>query len=227
MNKYPAATIYKLGQKQLQKKPTRVDLVRVFAFAYQRSISLRLDTLLSKDLCEMRVLGVADRVTEFIRESMDCIDQVLKLKNGITKSSKDCVDCLAESHGAFKVYVMSQQTLLAHSDPTVMNELNLLLDDCLHFVNQFKMTCSLTWDLASMPNRPTDRELKKKFLLAIIDYQEKNSTDAFPQHSVMCKLIEVSPYSFSERRYRDWKRQLESHAFHFFRQPKKQRSGNK
>lgn len=227
MKKYPASTIYKLGQKQHRKKPSRVDLARVFAFDYQRSISLWRDTLLPKELCLLRVLGVSDRVAEFIRESMDCTDQVLKLKNGITKSSKDCVDRLEELHGAFKVYLLSQQTSLAHSDPTVLDKLNLLIAYCLHFVNHFKMTCTLVWDLASMPNRPTDRVLKEKFLRAILDYQERNSTDDFPRHSVICKLIEVSPYSFSERRYRDWKHQLKIHTFHLLRQPKKQKCGNK
>ena len=223
MSKHPVGTIYKVGQKQDIEKPTRVDLVRVFARAYQSSISLRLDALLSKGLHEMRVHGVSDRVAEFIRESMDCIDQVLKLKNGITTSSKRRVDFLEESHGRFKVYLMSQHSILAHPDSTVLDELNLLLEDCLHFVNQFKMTYSLVWDLSSMPNRPTDRDLKGKFLRAIIAYQERNDTDKFPSYSVICKMVEMSPMRFSERRYRDWKRQLKNHTFHLFRQPKKPR----
>lgn len=227
MEKRPAGTIYISGKKQSHARPSKVSLVKAFALLFQNSISTRLDALLAFDSEVLKDHGIPDKVAVFVINAQGCIEMIFNIKNGITRSCKERVVELKGAHDQLSDFVLSHQTQIAHSDSRVLGELNLLLKSCMLFIHQFEQTCTLVWDLASMPNRPVDRELKGKFLRAIIEYQKKNDTDRFPRHSLICDLIDVSPLRFSERRYRDWKSQLLNHTFHLNRQPKGYKSGNK
>jgi hypothetical protein len=165
--------------------------------------------------------GITARIEDFIADAFDCVDEVLGLKNGITKSCKNRVAKFRIEHDEIKAAVFSNENEISRVDPKLSVELGLILDDCLHFINQFRMTCDYVLNLASIANRPVDRELKRKFAFAVIHFQEINKTDKFPPYLVICEVIGVTPLRFSERRYRDWKVQMLNHTLHHFRQPKK------
>ena len=214
------------GKAKRPKKPTRVLLAKGLAFHFQKSIRSRLDALDCIKDHELKAIELSIQLDSFINESYDCINTIFELKNGITKRSKDRVAQLRISHDQFKGFICSMQPEINHINSDYFNNYELLLEDCLHFINQFRMTCDLVWDLTSVPNRPADRALKEKFLYAVIEFQEKNRTHEFPTRMYICQAIGVSDLRFSERRYRDWKAQLLNHTFHHVRQPKKS-SGNK
>ena len=170
---------------------------------------------------ELVRLGIKAEIEDFIVDAFECGDAVLGLKNGITKSCKSKVAKFRIEHDRIKAAVFLNENEISRVDPKVSAELGLLLDDCLHFINEFRKTCDYVLNLASIANRPVDRELKRKFAFAVIHFRELNKTDKFPPYLVICDAIGVNPLRFSERRYRDWKTQMLNHTFHHFRQPKK------
>ena len=145
----------------------------------------------------------------------------LEAQNGITKLSKDQVAGLRISHDRLKDSVNSHHHRISKIDPRTLDELNLLLGECSFFIDHYRDICNAIWNMQALPNRPVDRDLKQKFLYAVIDFQDKNCTDKFPPHRDICEAIGISPLRFSARRYRDWKAQWVNNTFHLLRQPKK------
>jgi len=223
MEKYLSITIHKIDKKQksIDPKPTRVSLAKRLAIDFQHSLNLRFHCLSKMNRTELDRRGITARIEDFIADAFDCVDEVLGLKNGITKSCKTRVAKFRIEHDRIKAAVFSNENEISRIDPKLLAELGLLLDDCLHFINEFRKTCDYVLNLASIANRPVDRELKRKFAFAVIHFRELNKTDKFPPYLVICDAIGVNPLRFSERRYRDWKTQMLNHTFHHFRQPKK------
>lgn len=228
MEKHLFSTIYKNGQKQKHEKsnppPTRVYLAKSFAFIFLHLLTLRVDRLSKMNLTELVRLGIRAEIENFIADAFECGHEVLGLKNGITKSCKSKVARFRIHHDRIKAAVFSIENGISRIDPKLLAELGLMLDDCLHFINEFRKTCDYVLNLAALANRPVDRELKRNFAFAVIEFQNANNTSKFPPHLVICKAIGLSPLRFSERRYRDWKSQMLNHTLHYFRQPKKVKS---
>ena len=209
------------GKAKRPKNPTRVLLAKGFAFHFLKSIRSRIEALGRIQHHELEAIEISIQLDSFTTEAYDCIDTIFELKNGITKKIKDRVAQLRISHDQFKEFICSMQVEMNHMNSDRFNNVELLLEDCLYFINQFRRTCDLVWDLTSVSNRPVDRALKDKFLYAVIEFQEKNRTHRFPTRTDICEAIGISDLRFSERRYRDWKAQLRNHTFHHVRQPKK------
>jgi hypothetical protein len=93
---------------------------------------------------------------------------VLGLKNGITKSCKNHVAKFRIEHDRIKAAVFANENEISRVDPKLSAELVLLLNDCLHFINEFRKTCDYVLNLASIANRPVDRELKRKFAFSVV-----------------------------------------------------------
>jgi hypothetical protein len=221
MEKSLPSTVYIDGKKQAPKRPTRVLLVKGAALHFRIAMRSRLDALSRMRYPELNDLGISSQVDALINESNACIAMVLELKNGITKLSKDQVAGLRISHDRLKDSVNSHHHRISKIDPRTLDELNLLLGECSFFIDHYRDICNAIWNGQSLPNRPVDRDLKQKFLHAVIDFQDKNCTEKFPAHRDICEAIGISPLRFSARRYRDWKAQWINNTFHLLRQPKK------
>ena len=209
-----------------RKLPTRVSLVKIFAFIFQKELSQRMDEIESIHKSIPIGSEIAFELQVFVHDALNCINKILNLKNGITVECKAHVEQLNNSLVKFKSATQHLTKANIRIDANGTNPLVILTDDCQHFINQFWITCDLYWASKKLPFRPTDRLLKLEFLTAVIYYSESVNTEKFPPYLWILKQLKVTKKTISERTYGLWKDQLENETFHHFAQPKK-KFGNK
>jgi hypothetical protein len=125
------------------------------------------------------------------------------------------INCLPNNSGGIK--------------PQVDFVLNWLAVDVFCFTRQFNMNYSsipaeygskgevLPPSHVHIPNRPSDRELKKKFQEILKAYkQPKGSVKKFPAYKNLSSQMEKAGFSLSERTYRIYKQQLAKGNFENF-----------
>jgi hypothetical protein len=149
--------------------------------------------------------------------------------NRIPKLFHRAVQQLIHQRDAFIADIESVHHNSGGIKPRVNFVLNWLADDVIHFVRQFNMTYSsisveyglkgevLSPSYKHIPNRPTDRDLKKKFQEILKAYtQPKGSVKKFPTYKTISSQMDKAGFSLSERTYRIYKQQLAKGNFKKF-----------
>ena len=214
--------IYTSGviKEKQEKLPSRVYLVKFFALKFRKEISQRMDEFESINQDSPIGSELISELKVFVTQALNCIDKVLSLKNGISTDCKNHIDQLQRSLMKFKSITqkLTNGTFAIYEDDA--NPWAILTSDCQHFINQFWMTCDLYWASKELPFRPTDRELKFKFLKTVIHYSETVSPKRFPPYLWILKELKTPEKTISARTYGLWKKQLENETFHKFTQPR-------
>jgi hypothetical protein len=94
---------------------------------------------------------------------------------------------------------------------------NEVINETKHFIYQFNLVCDCLMNDQNPPFQKADWEKKRKFLKAVIAYQDIHRNTKFPPF----KSKELAHLELSERTYGIWKKQLEAGTLHYFVQPKK------
>jgi hypothetical protein len=215
--------IYTSGVKKekQEKLPSRVSLVKFFALKFRKEISQRMDEFESINQDSPIGSELASELKVFVFEALNCINKVLCLKNGISTDCKNHIDKLQRSLIKFKSVTQKLTNGTFAIDEDDANPWAILTRDCQHFINQFWMTCDLYWASKELPFRPTDRELKFKFLKTVIHYSETVNPKRFPPYLWILKELKTPKKTISARTYGLWKKQLENETFHKFTQSRK------
>ena len=215
--------IYKSGVKKEKQEefPSRVSLVIFFALKFRKEISQRMDEFESINQDSPIGSELASELKIFVTEALNCINKVLSLKNGLSKECRSQIDQLQRSLMKFKSSTQNLTNSTFTSSENDMNPWVILVHDCQHFINQFWMTYDLFWATKKLPFRPTDRDVKFKFLKAVIHYSETVNPKRFPPYLWILKELKTPKKTISARTYGLWKKQLDYETFHHFTQPRK------
>jgi len=141
--------------------------------------------------------------------------------NRIPKQFQRTVQQLIYQRDAFITGIKYIRNNQVGIKPQVDFVLNWLADDVFFFIRQFNMNYSsipaeygskgevLPPSHANIPNRPSDRNLKKKFQEILKEHkQPKGSSKKFPTYKNLSSQLEKAGFSLSERTYRIYKQQL-------------------
>ena len=89
------------------------------------------------------------------------------------------------------------------------------------FIVLINTACDFIWNGDKFPFKVAEREKKKKFLDALVHYDQLSQTDKFAPYFWILKHLNMDQKELSPRTYGLWKKLLDEGTFHHFVQPQK------
>jgi len=217
-------TIYKTGKATSSKHdapPSRLAMIKKQADILEFKLSAVLTEI---DLYQLNSVGLEDfqsQFNELIAKTYKVISHVNSSRHKVKSALRSEVTILRKTLTSFseslKINLTTRSLLGAKVAPLIEKSVQSIDG----FIVHFDTICDLVWAGKKLPFRPTDRELKKKFLDAVIRYSDLHKTEKFAPYFWILKHLNMDEEELSPRTYGLWKKQLDAGTFHHFVQPQK------
>lgn len=215
--------IYRAGIKQSTKPPeppTRLAIIKTFAGIADLRLSLLVHYIYSNYSDDLDQLSCQEEFEKLIDDFFQLANVIYESRIKVTKKTRSDVTELKQAIDQFRLKLESfgkDGCLTNRNFFIILDELANELDT---FVFQFDATCDLLWASKALPFRPTDRDLKKRFLDAVIYYCDERKTEKFPPYFWVLKHLKLPDKKLSPKTYGLWKKQMNAGVFHLALLPK-------
>jgi hypothetical protein len=217
--------IYLSGKKQSNKftePPPRLKIIKTFTGIFDLQFSLIVHEIYTSHANELRGSELQNYLERLIDELFFAVDEIYESKVRVAQKTRLKIAEIRQSVDQFRSELEWCEQAKHHSDQSKsflssIKELARLADD---FVSQFDATCDLIWASKDLPYRPTNRDLKKQVLDAVIHYCDEHKKEKYPPYFWILKYLELPDNKLSPRTYGLWKKQMNDGVFHLALLPK-------
>ena len=215
--------IYKDGKKQSTKPPeppTRLAIINTFAGIADLRLSLLVHYIYSNYTVDLERLPCLDELEKLIDDFFQLAQVIYESKFKVTPKTRSDVAAMKKAIDEFRSLIESFYGYEPQTNKAFVSDLDELAGQLHTFVFQFDATCDLLWASKALPFRPTDRDLKKRFLDAVIYYCDERKTEKFPPYFWVLKHLKLPDKKLSQKTYGLWKKQMKDGVFHLALLPK-------
>jgi hypothetical protein len=216
--------IYKTGKATSSKHdapPSRLAMIKKQTTILEFTLSAVLPEI---DFHRLDSVGIEDFLSQFdelIAKTFKVISHVKSSRHRVNAALRAEVTILRKTLASFSESLKKNlitQSMLGKKVAPFIEQLVQSIDG---FLVHFDTICDLVWAGHKFSFRPTERELKKKFLDAVIYYGDFHKTEKFAPYFWILKHLNMDQQELSPRTYGLWKKQLDEETFHHFVQPQK------
>jgi hypothetical protein len=216
--------VYFSGKAQAQKPPSRPSRLKMI-----KGLTSRFKVKL------LVILSEIDGLAYGALEDQNLRGQYEKLVNETFKVIKHVDDSTYKVKPALRKEVLNLRKILESFNEDLKQDFKLqrtrtdelhpcfeaLIDAIDGFIAHFNTICDFIWNGDKFPFKVAEREKKKKFLDALVHYDQLTQTDKFAPYFWILKHLNMDQKELSPRTYGLWKKQLDEGTFHHFVQPQK------
>ena len=216
--------IYKTGKVTTPKHdapPSRLAMIKKQASILEFTLLTVLTEINGHQLDSVGLKDFRSQFNELVDRTFKVISHAKSSRHRVKSALRAEVTILRKTLASFseslKINLITQSMLGEKVAPFIEKSVQSIDG----FIVHFDTICDLVWAGHKLPFRPTDRELKKKFLDAVIQYGDIYRTEKFAPYSWILKHPNMDQQELSPRTYGLWKKQLDAGTFHHFVQPQK------
>jgi hypothetical protein len=218
--------IFLSGEKQSTKHPeppSRLKIIKIFTSVFDLKLSLLVHEIYTSHANEVQNPELKDHLERLIDDIFCTVGEIYETKIRVAKKTRVQITEIKKSVDQLcrildRCVQAERQLNQSKYFSSAIKSLALLVDD---FVFQFDATCDLIWASKDLPFRPTNRDLKKRVLDAVIHYCDENKKEKYPPYFWLLKHLKLPDNMLSERTYGLWKKQMDKCVFHLALLPKK------
>jgi hypothetical protein len=216
--------IYKTGKATTPKHdapPSRLAMIKKQADILKVTLLVALAEIDRHQLDSVELKDFKLQFNELVAKTFKVISHINTSRHKVKAALRLEVTMLRKTLASFGESLKINLTTLSMLDEKVAPFIEKSVQSIDGFVVHFDTICDLVWAGHKLPFRPTDRELKKKFLDAVIHYSDFHKTEKFIPYLWILKYLNIDQKELSPRTYGLWKKQLDAGTFHHFGQPQK------
>ena len=216
--------IYKTGKVTTPKHdapPSRLAMIKKQASILEFTLLTALTEINGHQLDSVGLKDFKSQFNELVTKTYKVISHAKSSRHRVKSALRSEVTILRKTLASFSESLkinLTTRSLLGEKVAPLIEKSVQSIDD---FIVHFDTICDLVWPGHKLPFGPTDRELKKKFLDAVIQYGDIHRTEKFAPYFWILKHPNMDQQELSPRTYGLWKKQLDAGTFHHFVQPQK------
>jgi hypothetical protein len=215
---------YLSGKAQAQKpppRPSRLKMIKGLAGRFKVNLSTILSEIDGQAHGAFEDQNLKVQYENLVNETFKVIkhvdDSTYKVKPALRKEVLNLRKTLDSFSVNLKKDSDFQVTRTDKIDPCIEALINAI-DGFIVLINT---ACDFIWNGDKFPFKVAEREKKKKFLDALVHYDQLSQKDKFAPYFWILKHLNMDQKELSPRTYGLWKKQLDEGTFHHFVQPQK------
>ena len=216
--------VYLSGKAQLKKpppRPSRLKMIKGLAGRFKVNLPTILSEIDGQAHGAFEDQHLKFQYENLVNEAFKVIEHVdestYKVKPALRKEVLNLRRTLEVFSEDLKRAIDHQSTHKKEIAPCI----EALIDAVDGFIVLFNTACDFIWNGDKFPFKVAEREKKKKFLDALVHYDQLSKTDKFAPYLWILKHLNIDQKELSPRTYGLWKKQLDGGTFHHFVQPQK------